>query len=112
MTKVTRPTGTAGWFGVLSTAILLAGLFLASAWDGDGNPTTDNLPQATVTLAPRSVHTADEQTPGDEGDDFSDQRPRKARRLRHRRLALRELSWRRVAVPSRGPPEGGSDGQA
>ncbi len=110
MTNITRPTGTACWFSVLSTAVLLAGLFLASAWDGDGNPATDNLPQATVTLASRTVRTADEKTEGDGGDIPPQQHRRTAHRPRLFRFALRELSWRRAAVPSRGPPEGGRDG--
>jgi len=99
--------------GVLWRAILLAGLLLASAWDADGNPNTDNLPQATVMLAPRSVRTADEQTDGDDSDDSPGELARSARRPKHHhRFALRELSWHRIAVPSRGPPDGGCDGQA
>jgi hypothetical protein len=95
-----------GRLGVLWTAIFFAGLLMASVWDGDGNPNTENLPQATVTLAPRSVRTADEKTAGDEGNDPSDQNPRRVHRPRHRRFGLRELRRRCVAVPSRGPPEG------
>ena len=95
-----------GRLGVLWTAILFAGLLMASLWDGDGNPNTENLPQATVMFAPRSVRPADEQTAGDESDDPSDQHPRRVRRPRHRRFGFRKLHWRCVAVPSRVPPEG------
>jgi hypothetical protein len=95
-----------GRLGVLLTAILLAGLLMASVWDGDGNPNTENLPQAIVTVAPR-VRTPDEQTVGD--DDVSSVglgRPVRPSQ-HHRRFLIREFLWRFVAVPCRGPPEGG-----
>jgi hypothetical protein len=103
---VPKRTSAMGWLCVLSTAFLLAGLLLASVWDGDGNPNTENLPQFTVTLAPRTARTADEQTDGDKDNDFFGQLLRPTRRRRHL-LLPHELSWRRIAVPSRGPPTRG-----
>ena len=50
MAKLHSNTRALGQLGVLWTAFLLAGMLLASVWDGDGNPNTENLPQATVML--------------------------------------------------------------
>ncbi|HUY23365.1 MAG TPA: hypothetical protein VMV22_13595 [Acidimicrobiales bacterium] len=94
------------------TVFLVAGLLLAIAWDGDGDPTTENLPPATVTLAARVVRAADEQTDGDGGDDSAARADRPARRPRHRRVGVRARRTDRVALPSRGPPEEDGHGRA
>lgn len=106
-TERQRPTGR---LEVWWTAFLLAGLLLASVWDGDGDP--DNIPQAIVMLTPRSARTPEEQTTGDEDGDSSDRPASPRPRPRHHRFSLRELFCRHVAVPSRGPPEGGRDGRS
>lgn len=111
MANYTERKGTLSRLGVWWTAFLLIGLLQACVWDGDGNPDTDNIPPTTVTLAPRGVRTAEEQITGGEDEDSSDELPKPTLRPRHHRFPLRELFWRRVAVPSRGPPEGGCDGK-
>ena len=113
MAIFTRHKGALRRRGLLWTAFLLVGLISATVWDADGNPNTENLSQATVTLAPRTVQFADEQTEGDDEDESSvGLGPRLHQPRLRLRLFLGKRCWRRLAPPSRGPPGERCDGRA
>jgi hypothetical protein len=82
--------------------LLLLGLFVAVAWDADGNPATDNLPHAVLTGDLASAQASD--TVDDEARrDDPPRRPWPPRRWRHRWQATREANWRSIAISERGP---------
>src|SRR5579864_9479863 len=110
---LTEHEGALGRLGVLWTALLVVGLILATVVDGDGNPKTENLPLAALTLAPRTVRSADDHTTDDDEHECSIALGSRLLqpRLKHP-FFRRELRWRRLAIPSRGPPAEGSDGRA
>lgn len=91
------------WFVFAWTLVLLGGLLVASVWDADGNPRTDNLPAVTLTtetpscdhehVAASSSHPATERAV-----------PRRRRILSAALSRLtRPQRWRPLAVPARGP---------
>lgn len=91
------------WPSALLLVVFLSSLLLAIAWDVDGDPTTDNLPAATLTISPRTVCAVDAESDGT-AEGTSDPRPSRRWRLgRRRQHFLRDWIWQFVAIPSRGP---------
>jgi hypothetical protein len=91
------------WLRSLTLTFFLIGLFLATAWDADGNANTDNLPQTTFSIERRSVRSTADASHGDESTDSPTEVPRPLRRPRPIQHFLREWCWRILAIPSRGP---------
>ena len=91
------------WLRACTLVFFLAGLVLATAWDADGDPSTDNLPPATLAIAPRTVSSVDEESNEDHSDSADARSHQHRSRARRRKTFLREWHWRFVAVPSRGP---------
>ena len=89
--------------GALSLVLVLTTLMLATVWDADGDPTTDNLPAATLTISPRCVCSVDAESVGTAEDAYDTRPSRRWRRGRKRQHFLKDWIWRFVAVPSRGP---------
>jgi len=87
---------------MLTLMFLLAGLLLATAWDADGNPNTDNLPQMVLTIEASTVVEGEAHV-----EDGSERNlPRRSRPFSwlHRQPIMgREWRWRPLAVPRRGP---------
>ena len=91
------------WLGVLPLTFVLMGLLVATVWDADGDPATDNLPPATLTVAPCSVGTVDEEFIGASDTVDRPRHRRPFRPVRRRHHVVREWCWRLVAIPSQGP---------
>ena len=87
---------------VLTLMFLLAGLLLATAWDADGNPDTDNLPQMVLTIESGTVVDADARIE-DSGESSPHERSRFFHWLRRQTIVVPEWRWRPLAVPRRGP---------
>ncbi len=66
------------WWSVLTLMLFISGLLLATAWDADGNPNTDNLPQIALTADTRDETRLSDQAPdtvdSDEPEDGSQNR--------------------------------------
>jgi hypothetical protein len=83
--------------------LVTLGLLLSAAWDADGNPNTDNLPQIAIV---NGASVADLEAPAQESNSST---PRFLTRVftlfrRHSTsLRIREWLWRSVAIPERGP---------
>jgi hypothetical protein len=77
-------------------------LSLSLVWDADGNPNTDNLPQAVVCVEARTAAEADALV-----EDGEDALPRERDWgfgwLRRRAVVVREWRWRPFGAPLRGP---------
>jgi len=82
--------------------VFVGGLLLAVAWDADGNPNTDNLPQACLTTVATDTVKADVDPQMNQSST-----PHVHRACLHpastRTRAIRELLWGKVAAPARGP---------
>ena len=77
-------------------------LSLSLVWDADGNPNTDNLPQAVACVETRTAAEADAHV--EDGDDaVPRERDWGFRWLRRRAVVVREWRWRPFGVPLRGP---------
>jgi hypothetical protein len=86
---------------VLTLMFFLAGLLLATAWDADGNPNTDNLPQMVLTIDASAVVDADVHVE-ENREEALRQRTRHFRWLRRQPIIGRDRHWRPLAVPRRG----------
>jgi hypothetical protein len=82
--------------------LLLGGLLLATSWDADGNPNTDNLPQIALQTGIQ-VEADVEVRVEDSSGETSDTLTFFARVIAQRLRILREWIWRPVALPARGP---------
>lgn len=81
---------------------LLGSLLLATAWDADGNPNTDNLPQMVLTIEAGTVVGAEAHV--EEGGEKTFARRSRPFSWLHRQPIMgRERRWRPLAVPRRGP---------
>jgi hypothetical protein len=82
--------------------LLTATTLLALSWDGDGNPSTDNLPQTV--LAPKTPTASDADNQARTSDDTT---PAIGNRRRGRKPMLSFVvpRWRRLiaVIPPRGP---------
>ena len=85
-----------------SMIVVSSCLSLSLVWDADGNPNTDNLPQAVVCVEARTAAEADAHI-----EDGEDALPRERdwgfRWLCRRAVVVREWRWRPIGVPLRGP---------
>ena len=77
-------------------------LSLSLVWDADGNPNTDNLPQAVVCVEALTEAEAEAHVEGGE-DALPRERHWGIRWRRRRVVVLREWRWRPLGVPLRGP---------
>lgn len=89
--------------GALPLVFVLAALMLTTVWDADGDPTTDNLPAATLTISPRTVRSVDAESDGTKEEAPGIRPSRRWRLGRNSQHFLREWIWEFAAVPSRGP---------
>jgi hypothetical protein len=97
-----RGTGLGATIVAFSTIVIASILSLSLVWDADGNPNTDNLPQAVVCVEARTVAEADVHVE-DRDDPLPCGRHRGIRWLLRRPLVVREWRWRPFGVPQRGP---------
>ena len=95
---LTRPRRAAAQVLQLFLALTMV---VAFAWDADGNPNTENLPQVVLTVADDTVdHVAGIHQ--DSPSSIPPARPGRIRRLRSVWHTWRLASWRATA-PERGP---------
>jgi len=91
-------------YGAMVIVVCLSALLMATLWDADGDPTTDNLPQITLTVDPPEVEVRDDQTSDVEDESSTGLSPLWGRRPRliERVRAAFSLLWRPL-LPLRGP---------
>src|SRR5579863_4382142 len=82
-------TAIIAWSMVVASSILA----LSMVWDADGNPNTDNLPQAVACVEARVVAEADSRIADGESD-LPGERAWGFRWLRRRAIVVREWRWR------------------
>jgi hypothetical protein len=85
-----------------SMIVISSGLLVSLVWDADGNPNTDNLPQAVVCIEARTAAEAKAHIEDGE-DDLPRERVWGFRWLRRRAVVVGEWCWRPIGVPLRGP---------
>ncbi len=88
-----------GWWVIL----VIGGLLVAVAWDADGNPNTDNLPQIALQTAAPTEADIDVEVEAEHGGSTDAPRGFFLCHFAQRARAVREWMWRTVALPARGP---------
>jgi hypothetical protein len=102
MASICRPKSLGTMLITWSMIVISSGLLVSLVWDSDGNPNTDNLPQAVVCTEARTAAEAEAQIEDGE-DDLPRAQSLGFRWLLRRCIVVREWRWRPFGVPRRGP---------